>query len=386
MKPLKVAILTTDKREHERNYTEPAVTFGTSIEALLQGLVRRPGVEVHLVACLQQPVVVPEKLAENIWYHGLHVPKIGWMRTGYQGCIRAVRRKLQEIQPDIVHGQGTERDCAISAVFSGFPNVITIHGNMAELARLSGAGIGSFEWLAARLENFTLRRTGGVFCNSEYTERLVQPRTRRTWRVPNAIQEPFFAPRPARRRPARCVLVNVGVISPRKRQVELLAVARAWREQGLDFEWQFIGYADPKADYAARFLDQIKPLEQTGHARHLGLKSTGELIECFDRATALIHFPLEESFGLVVAEALAREVKLFGAGVGGIREIARGVPGAELFAVDDWNGLTQAVSRWMRAGCPSPVGAQAIIEARYGPAGVAQRHLEIYREVLNSPS
>ena len=53
MKPLKVAILTTDKREHERNYTEPAATFGTPIEALLQGLVRRPGVEVHLVACLQ---------------------------------------------------------------------------------------------------------------------------------------------------------------------------------------------------------------------------------------------------------------------------------------------------------------------------------------------
>jgi hypothetical protein len=44
--------------------------------------------------------------------------------------------KLKDIQPDIVHGQGTERDCAIRAVFSGYPNVIPIHGNMAELARL----------------------------------------------------------------------------------------------------------------------------------------------------------------------------------------------------------------------------------------------------------
>ena len=48
-------------------------------------------------------------------------PKIGWLRTLYQGCVRATRRKLREIQPDIVHGQGTERDCAIGAVLSGFP-------------------------------------------------------------------------------------------------------------------------------------------------------------------------------------------------------------------------------------------------------------------------
>jgi hypothetical protein len=51
------------------------------------------------------------------------------------GCIRATRRRLRTLQPDLVHGQGTERDCALSAIFSGFPNVVTIHGNMAELAR-----------------------------------------------------------------------------------------------------------------------------------------------------------------------------------------------------------------------------------------------------------
>ena len=78
------------------------------------------------------------------------------MRTGYQGCIRAVRKKLQEIRPDIVHGQGTERDCAISAVFSGFPNVITIHGNMRLIAQIEPRPAVFVYWLAARLETFTL--------------------------------------------------------------------------------------------------------------------------------------------------------------------------------------------------------------------------------------
>ena len=105
----------------------------------------------------------PPKLAPNIFFHSLHVPKIGWMRTGYQGCIRAVRKKLKAIQPEIVHGQGTETDCAINAVFSGFPNVLTIHGNMRLIAKVNRVRPFSFPWLAARLERLdhsALRRGG----------------------------------------------------------------------------------------------------------------------------------------------------------------------------------------------------------------------------------
>src|SRR5665213_1482490 len=177
---MKIAILTTDNREHHRKYNLPAPYFGTAPEALLQGFAQLPAAEVHVISCTQRPFVSsPEKLADNIFYHSLLVPKIGWLRTGYQGCIRAVRKKLKEMQPDIVHGQGTERDCAMAAIFSGFPNVVTIHGNMAELARLFPARVGSYGWLTARLENFALRRTTGVFCNSAYTEGLVRPRARK---------------------------------------------------------------------------------------------------------------------------------------------------------------------------------------------------------------
>ena len=184
----------------------------------------------------------PEKLADNIWFHSLLVPKIGWMRTFYQGCIRAVRKKLKEIRPDIVHGQGTERDCAISAVFSGYPNVITIHGNMAELARLFRRASGSYGWLAGKLENFTLTRTGGVFCNSAYTERLVRPRAKKTWRVPNALRARIFRPAMAAAAARLPVLLNIGVITPRKRQLELLGRGRTTpRRRGLEFNFRFVG-------------------------------------------------------------------------------------------------------------------------------------------------
>jgi glycosyltransferase involved in cell wall biosynthesis len=383
---MKVAILTTDSREHYKEYGKREPFFGAAPEALLQGLAQLSELEVHVVSCARAPMKSSEKLAPNIFFHGLHVPKIGWMRTGYQGCIRATRKKLKEIQPDIVHGQGTERDCAISAVFSGFPNVVTIHGNMAALARQFQERAGSFVWLAGKLETFTLKRTDGVLCNSAFTEGQVRPRARRTWHVPNALREIFFAPRPALVRTGRCTLVNVGVISAGKRQLELLEVVRELRQRGLDFEFQFAGHAHADSGYVSAFLEKIKPLEREGVARSIGLRTGSELVQLFDQSAGMVHFSPAESFGLAVAEGLARDLKLFAARVGGVPDIAAGVPGAELFDADDWRGLTSALADWIRSGFPRARGAAEVMRARYYPGIIAQRHVEIYKEVLGSVS
>jgi len=311
---------------------------------------------------------------------------LGWLRTGYQGCIRAVRKQLKQIQPHIVHGQGTERDCTISAVFSGFPNVVTIHGNMAELARLFRKPVGSYGWLAARLEDFTLKRTAGVFCNSGYTENLVRRRHVRTWKVPNALREQFFERTASSAVSPRCAVLNVGVIGPRKRQLELLGRLANLHGQGLEFEVQFIGRADPNDPYCIAFLKAIEEASAKGYARYLGSKSTGELIASFDASAGLIHFPSEESFGLVVAEGLARGIKLFGANVGGIKEIAAGVSGAELFDAQDWSGLISAVKHWLASGYSRLPAARLVMESRYHPRTIAEQHLQIYREVLGMPS
>ena len=180
---MKIALLTTDSREVLKNYSSSVLEFGTAPEALMQGFALMPEVEVHVVSCAQAKMNSPEKVAPNVFFHSLYVPK---------GCNRAVRSKLKELQPDVVHGQGTERDCAISAVFSGFPNVLTIHGNMRQIARVNRVRPFSFLWLAARLERLTIPRSGGVVCITDYTRQAVKDLARRTWVVPNAVDASFF--------------------------------------------------------------------------------------------------------------------------------------------------------------------------------------------------
>ncbi len=379
---MKLAFLVMDFREIDRKYSELTPRFPGGIASLFDGFAQLPEVQLHVISCVQQPVHSPEKLADNIWYHALQVPKLGWLRTGYQGCIRAVRRKLREIQPDLVHGYGTERECAISAVFSGFPNVVTIQGNMVETARLTRARIGSFYWLSARLENFILPRTIGVFCNSAYTEALVGPRARRVWRMAYPLRQAFLDPPPnPESRP--CVLLNVGVISPRKRQLELLDVAEALHRQGLKFELRFIGSTHTAAAaYAEAFFKRIKPMESAGYARYLGAPADDKLLEYYDSVSAMVHFPTEESFGMVVIEGLGRDLKFFGAHLGGIVDIAKDMPGAELFAQDDWSGLTAAIARWINQGHPRPAGAASLVRERYHPVALAKQHVKIYEELL----
>jgi glycosyltransferase involved in cell wall biosynthesis len=380
---LKVAIIATDNRENDHNYCTPAPYFGTAPSALFEGFSKIQGIEVHVLSCTQQVMSSPAHLADNIWFHSLHVPKIGWLRTGYSGCILATRKKLKEIQPDIVHGQGTERDCGISAVFSGFPNVITIHGNMAELARIFHAHFGSFHWWAAKLENLTLPRTLGVLCNSHYTQSLVSPRSKKSWLVPNPIRDSFFSPLiPNILSVETPTFLVVGVICPRKQQLEILELLIKLRQQNAHFQVKFIG-AIGEDPYGKAFLDLLNGQAISGWAAWLGVLNESVLIQCMDTAHALIHFPKEEAFGLVVAESLARGLKLFASKVGGIPDIASGVPEADLIDPEDWDGLHRSLLCWIQKPITSSQQTQALMSSRYHSKVVAQRHLQIYHSLLS---
>src|SRR5579883_986168 len=247
---MRVVILTTDNREHLHDYSATQPYFGTAPEALLQGFAAVPEVEVHVVSCTRRVMQSPEKLAPNVFFHSLHVPRIGWTATAFQGCVRAVRRKMKELQPDIVHGQGTERDCSLSAVFSGFPNVLTVHGNMRLIAKINNAAPLSFEWQAAQLERFVLPRTDGVVCITRYTQDAVKDLAPKTWLLPNAVDQSFFNVEPAP--DASRIILCVGLICHRKNQNAFIQALDPLAQESR-FKVVFLGAASKENPYGAEF-------------------------------------------------------------------------------------------------------------------------------------
>jgi glycosyltransferase involved in cell wall biosynthesis len=378
---MKAALLTTDSREHYREYGKPIPYFGSAPEALLQGFALLPEIEVHVISCARESMRSPAQVASNIFFHSLHVPKLGWMRTAYQGCIRAVRRKLRQIQPNLVHGQGTERDCALSAISSGYPNLVTIHGNMRLIAQLNKARPFSFLWLAARLERFTIPRTDGVVCITEYTRQAVAPLARKTWVVPNAVDASFFEirPQPPPHAPAR--ILCVGLICPRKNQnafIRALDPLSAKRP----IELLFLGQAQPGQAYDDEFLELVRGRPW---CRHGGFADREELKRQLQQ-TAVVALPsLEDNCPMVVLEAMAAGVPVAAARVGGVPDLVEEGRSGFLFDPLDPNSMRAAVEKVLADSATAlGIAAQArrIAQERFHPRIIARRHLDIYNEVL----
>lgn len=378
---LRLALLTTDNREHYRRYSSATPFFGSAPEALLEGFARHsPEIEVHIISCLQKAVDQrDQKLAENIFYHALHVPKLGWMRTCYQGCVRAVRRKLREIEPAIVHGQGTERDCSIAAVLSGYPNVLTIHGHMGRIAEEIRAKPLTYYWLAARLERWCIRRTAGVVAISAYTKQRIAAVARRTWLVPNAVQGAFFDVQHTETE--RATLLCVAHVNPWKNQIGLIEALEPLRNER-QFTLLFVGAADGRDAYSGKFLDMVAKREWCSHAGQL---SRNQLLEELARCKAVILPSFEDNCPMVVLEAAAAAVPVAASSVGGIPDLISEGKTGRLFDPHDPSSIQKAVLKILDDKLGTLTMAQRAKEiclARHSPHVVAAEHLKIYREIV----
>jgi glycosyltransferase involved in cell wall biosynthesis len=375
---MRIVQLTTDNREHFKDYENRDPYFGTAPQALLDGFRELPEHEVHVVSCVRRPVTSPKNLAANIFYHSLVVPKFGWMTTLYQGCIRSVRRKLQEIQPDIVHGQGTERDCGICAVFSGFPNVLTIHGNQRLVAKLNGARPLSFGWLNSRLEAFLLPRTNGVVCITRYTREAVAALAKRTWLLPNAVDPLFFSAVPRRESPP--LVLVVGLVCHRKNQNLFIRALDSIADEET-FRVVFLGHV-PNDEYGKEFSELLRTRPWCCHA---GFADRKELREWFERASLVALPSLEDNCPMVVLEAMAANVPVVAGRVGGVPDLIQHGINGRMFDPSDAESIRSAVRAALANSGESTVMAAAAreqAEMRFLPRRVAQAHVAIYQELL----
>jgi glycosyltransferase involved in cell wall biosynthesis len=380
---MKVVQLTTDAREHYKDYQNPHPYFGSAPEALLEGFKTiSEEVEVHVVCCLQKtPVSSPKNLADNIYYHALKVPNIGWMKTAYLGCTQAVRRKLREIQPDIVHGQGTERDCCITAVRSGYPNVLTIHGNMQLIADFVRAKPFSYYWLAARLERHCLRRTLGVVAISKYTEANVSALTRRVWLLPNAVHPSYFNVTRSAVQPLS--IICAANIDARKNQIQLIHALEPLANHR-KVTLRFTGAGNTENSYFQRFSAEVASRPWCSYAGALNRPS---LQAEMSRAQIAVLPSLEDNCPMVVLEAAAAGVPMAASRVGGIPDLIQHNETGVLFDPRRVEDIRAAIeSLLVEPGLAERLAIRARLEAviKFSPATVARKHLEIYREIVGS--
>jgi glycosyltransferase involved in cell wall biosynthesis len=381
-KKLKVACVVPDNRDEYRSYDDPLPHFGTAPSALLDGFALfADECEIHVVNCVQRSLAVPEKIAPNIFYHTEIVGKWGWLRGAFLGCVRSIRQQLKNIQPDIVHGQGTERYPALAAAFSGFPNVITLHGNMRSVARINGDRPFSYNWIAARLERIVLPRTNGVVCITNYTRNLVKDLAPQTWLVPNAVDASFFEVQSAPDVSATPMGLCVGSVCGYKNQNDFI---RSLDSLAARVHFKILFAAEPpRGAYGEEFLRLVR---ERPWCEHIGFINREQLKARLATASFLALPTREDNCPMVVLEAMAAGVPVLASKIGGVPDLIEdGKTG--LFCNPDFPesfraGVEKLLSH-REQSLKLAANARAEALRRFHPRVVAQRHLEIYRELLH---
>jgi len=387
---MKIAFLVPDNRENFRQYDLQNPFFGTAPAALLEGfsmLGDHPEApEIHVISCTQKRIPAPEKLASNIWFHSLHVPKAGWLRSGYLGCALAVRKKLRMIHPDLVHAQGTERDCAISAVLSPYPKILTIHGNLRLIKKQVGFRPFSAMWLQSYLEDLVVPRFDGVICITSYTKDAVEHEVPKTWVVPNAVDPSFLALGQQRlsdsySRPPCPVILCVANVDQRKNQNDFIKALDPLT-RSMNFEVRFFGSC-PDNEYGREFQRLV--LERPW-CHYGGMIGRGELRNQFAEAELLVLPTHEDNCPMAVLEAMASRVPVMASKVGGVPDLINGTTTGLFCYPSEPESFRSGVTRLLKDPSLAEFLREAAFEEameRFHPKVVAQRHLEIYREVMN---
>jgi glycosyltransferase involved in cell wall biosynthesis len=268
------------------------------------------------------------------------------------------------------------------AVFSGFPNVLTIHGNMRLVAEFLRAKPLTYYWFASRLERLCLRKTDGIVAISSYTQSNVAPYTPRTWLVPNAVHPSFFnLPRRPDSPPRILCAANIG---SRKNQIGLI---KALDSLACTTPLKLI-FAGGGSEADAYYGDFRQIVGERPWCEYLGALDRKALKTEMSRATVGVLPSFEDNCPMVILEATAAGLPFAASRVGGIPDLIEHRKTGLLFNPRQPESISSSVESLIADNGLAEqlaTSARAYAASQFSAESVARRHLKVYHAVIANP-
>lgn len=323
--------------------------------------------------------------------HRLPCPRFSGSACFHLWRRHALLRELGRIQPDILHGHGTEAEYAFTAVTSPYPNVITFHGIMHRVQEIVPPPVLSTRHVARWLEKLVARKARHVISLSQEVETFLreQRSPARCHRIPNAVGPWFFEIQPMRRGDGTRVLLFVGTIYPLKGLLELVeALAGLQGMVSQDIVLRVIG-PEAGGDYAARVRRRAQELGVDKQIEWLGIRSEHGVSDALARSDIFVLPSFMENMPMCIAEAFAAGVPVVSTTAGGIPNWVEDGKTGLLVAPGDSKELARALGTLLqdeslRNRLGSAGRARAL--ADYYPRVVAAKTLEVYETILREPA
>jgi glycosyltransferase involved in cell wall biosynthesis len=295
--------------------------------------------------------------------------------------IAKMIRRLKSVRPDVVHGHGTEGPFSLTAVLSGFPNIVSLQGIVTEIVKISP----SLEYsITGYLERYTLRRAMAINAKTKVSEnfaKLISPRSTRYF-IEASIDNIYWdRPIPG---PARNIFF-VGSIIKRKGIEEWINAFSLLSERWPDIKGYLVGSGHDRYVAYLKHIIASKPVKL--QIEFTGQLKREEIVQLFSKGGIFCLPSYVENSPNTIMEAMAAGLPVVATDVGNVSQMVEHQNNGLLVETCSVDGIKEALSvlltnlelytRAARLG-------REIASQRWKPSIIAQKHLAMYDELLRS--
>jgi glycosyltransferase involved in cell wall biosynthesis len=357
----------------------------------VRALVETGEIDLHVVT-YHKGLLRDHSFVENgATFHVIRTPlqRVPRAAVLYQLDRRPFLRTLRAIEPDVVHGHGTENIFSYIAVTAGVPNVISMQAVIGELVRTHTSF--SRAWcqqsIVRAIEAHTLRKAHRVFIEAPFVEPLIR-RINPALDVllaGNIVSQPFFGVRRSEAAPKKRIMF-IGRLTQTKGVEEVVSAFHKVSGSDPAVELHLAGQGD-----AAYVQSRLNPLIASGPAaRRIIMRGhlTAEEIAAEYVDAAMVVLPTYyDTSPNAIAEAMVAGVPVVATAVGGLPYMLDGGRLGQLVAVRDVDALAEAMLFNLHnadAAARRAEQALPIARYRYGSELFVSRMLECYRSLHES--
>lgn len=350
---------------------------------------RTAGVQLHVITVGRHYPADDHFTHEGIRFHFLKVPRLPRVLLWYQVDRIKIQACLRGINPDLVHGFGTESGYSYAAVSSPYPSLVMMQGVQSEIVR----AMGSRRWrqphmvVPLLIEQFTVRKCRNFICETDFSARFVRrlnPTANiHTLRTP--VRPEFFS-RPRNPSAEKApVLLFVGTLLPEKGIDVLLHSFAEVLNVFPGATLRVIGHSPFSFHKVLQSL--MDRLNIADRVEMCGFLNIDQLVQHFAEATVLVLPSVMDTAPNVVAEAQVAGLPVVATAVGGIPEMIEDDISGVLVQPRSVELLTKGILRLLR----DPVfrksvaaAAQSRARAMCLPEIQVAKLVEVYRAVLST--
>lgn len=289
-----------------KSYHQLHTTASSWNKALIAEL-KKLEIELHIVQFY--PVMRKYIFKENnvTYYYLPRVPKI----DGYTSLLKRLRVRLlaKKIKPNLIHGIGSEHGYAYAAVQDAWPSVVTIHGYLKIINRLSGHKSFLKRIFLEREERKALLDATAVIAINGYMKDLFIRdgyQAKKIHVVHNAINPIFLTPCSDDGKTRDIDVLMVGTLHPLKNQLIALEIfSQINSKHDRQFYYVIAGSATVISGGYYKKLLHTKAEKHLENVIFVGNIDSVELKKLYCKSKILLHISEFETDSMVVSEALA---------------------------------------------------------------------------------